>query len=37
MKTAYTEPILEVKMQETRDVIRTSETELPPDEFTFAS
>lgn len=33
MKQAYTEPILEVKLQETQDVIRTSEIELPPDEF----
>ena len=33
MKQVYTEPIMEVKLQETQDVIRTSEIELPSDEF----
>lgn len=35
MKQPYTEPVLEVEILETQDVIRTSETELPPEELTW--
>lgn len=35
MKKEYTEPTLEVELLETQDVIRTSEIELPPEEFTW--
>ena len=33
MKQKYTEPLLDVKFYEDHDVIRTSATVLPEDEF----
>lgn len=33
MKQEYTEPLLNVMFTETLDIIRTSEIELPKDEF----